>query len=132
MAETDQAPGAADVTFELVGEGSISLRPSTGCILRLCRLPGGLHSEANTSTVHSRVMACDVDTMADVIRAGLGIGTNADPKLPEKIANTGVFVVRLYLDNFIAAVARGGRPIPAPKSAEDEEDGEDKSPLAQA
>lgn len=125
MAEADAAPGAANVVFELAGGEEITLVPTTGCIVRLCLLPGGLHSTiADQNTVHSRVSACDLPTMCEVIRAGCGVGQNADKALPDKIAKTGVFVVRSWLQIFVAICGNGGRPLGTPEKDEGDEGGE--------
>lgn len=132
MSELSEAPGAANVTIELDGKEFV-LKPTPECAIRLCRAPGGLTSTMDgANTLYSRVSACDMDAMSEVIRAGLGVGSQADPKLGEKIYRSGIFTIRASLQVFVAIIGNGGRPLVAAKPDEDEDGGaaEGDDPLA--
>lgn len=103
--------GAGDVEIELDGE-TIVLKPSLGACQALCRAPGGLYRATpyDAPSVADRLTAFDLDTMALIIRAGLGLGPGAVKDLEEKIYNTGLLNLRLPLSNFVGIVANGGRP----------------------
>ncbi len=68
--------GAGDVPIELDGE-AIVLRCSYDAAASLCRAPGGLYSVNGSSSVASRILGADIDTIAFVIRLGLGLGASA-------------------------------------------------------
>lgn len=103
--------GAGDIEIVLDGE-TVVLKPSLQACQTLCRAPGGLYraSAYDAPSVADRLLAYDLDTMAMIIRAGLGLGAGAVKELEEKIYNTGLLNLRLPLSNFVGIVANGGRP----------------------
>jgi hypothetical protein len=103
-------PGAGDVTFDLAGE-TITLKCSPQAALTLSREPGAIYGSANVQGVVDRVLACNLDTLCVVIRAGLGLGPGAVTGLPEKVYATGLLNVRAAVLPFIGALANGGQPI---------------------
>lgn len=106
-------PGAGDVTIQLLGEPKpITLRCSAEAALRLCRQYGGLESrDPGVSTVITRVLGLDIDTMAEVIRAGVGIEPGKATSLEANIYKTGLYEVRNMLAPFLGALKNGGKPL---------------------
>ncbi len=102
--------GAGDVPLELDGE-EIVLKCSYDAAVNLCRAPGGLYSVNGSSSVASRILAADIDTIAFVIRLGLGLGASAVKSLDERIYRTGIVNLIGPISLFVGNVARGGRPL---------------------
>jgi hypothetical protein len=122
MDEISGAPGAGSVVLQL-GGNEVVLKPCADCAIRLSRLPGGLYG---TDCVYSRVSACDMATMCEVIRAGAGASVTADPKLPSKVYEAGLFAIRDQLKDFLFNLGNRGRP-----GIEEKTEGadEDEAPL---
>ncbi len=108
--------GAGDLKLELDGE-EVVLKPSLGACTGICRAPGGIYGPGS---VAERLARCDLDTMAMLIRLGLGVGPSAIKELEERIYRTGLIVVRDVLQEFVVIVANGGRPLEPEPDAGDE------------
>lgn len=102
--------GAGDVAIELDGE-PVVLKCSYEACTALCRAPGGLYSVNGSSSVASRILQADIDTIAFVIRLGLGLGASAVKSLDEQIYRTGIVNLVGPLSVFVGNVARGGQPL---------------------
>lgn len=120
MPKTTHLPGAGDVTIELPaldGDGpaqELILTCSASALFAACREPGGFQPATDgADCVVNRVLGCDIDTMAKVIRWGVGAGSNADPQLPAKIYAAGVLNLRWPLARFLGNLGRGGKPFVA-------------------
>jgi hypothetical protein len=115
MAEP-HAPGDGSVEITLAGEARpVVLKCSVDAALTLCRQPGGLEniSDAAASTVSSRLLGLDIDTMALIVRLGLGVGLNAVPGLEGQIYRTGLYKMREQLSPFLGRLKNGGEPLSA-------------------
>jgi hypothetical protein len=123
----ENMPGAGDVVLKL-GDDEVILRCNFAAAQRLSRQPGGLIDLDNESadTVYRRIRRHHIDTMAEVIRAGAGLGTNAVPTLPQQIYEFGLLEMNGLLHAYILNLANGGKPIGT--VADDEEDGDGKNP----
>lgn len=114
---TATSPGAGDLALTLGGE-EIVLKCTPAAALALCRAPGGIYGIAGQPGVTDRLLACDIDTMAFVIRAGLGLTGSAVKGLEESIWNYGLLAMRTQLSGFIGTLANGGKPINAAESGD--------------
>lgn len=98
--------GAGDIEFELDGE-KIVLKPSEGACLAICRAPGGLFGPGS---VADRVDRADLDTMAMIVRLGLGLGPSSIKDMEAKIYRTGLFKVQTVATRFLVIISNGGQP----------------------
>lgn len=105
MAKPD--PGAGDLVLTLGGE-EIVLRCTPACAIMLSRQPGSIAGVGGTDGVIQRVGGLDMDTMAVVIRAGLGLSGNAVPKIDEWIFDFGLTEMRDELRVFISGLINSG------------------------
>lgn len=114
-------PGAGNVEITLGGE-QLTLRPTLQAALTVSRQGGGIRGAM------TRAMDMDLDTLVMVIRAGIGTDEakrlkNLDTMVFEAgLTDAGGAVVSRVME-FLANLARGGRPVDAVDGA-----GDDKSP----
>ncbi len=119
MPKVSHLPGAGDVTIELPAlEGdavqTLVLKCSPAALFGVCRERGGFQPATDgADCVVNRVLGCDIDTMATVIRLGVGAAPGTDPDLPKKIYAAGVLNLRWPLAGFLGNLGRGGKPYVA-------------------
>lgn len=111
-----QAPGSADIVFELDGE-EVTLKPT----LQACIAISKLHD--NPTITAGQI----TDMNFDVIVRVLGIALNRAPNklLQEQVYRTGVLDIRAPLIQFVHVVNNGGRPV-TDTDAEDDKTEDDK------
>jgi hypothetical protein len=108
-------PGEGDVEVRLNGEPApYVLKCSPAAAITLCRQPGGIGGVqgADKSSVMTRLFDLDIDTMALVIRLGLGKTARDTPKLEEQIYDTGLFELVGPLTDYVMHLRQGGRRNP--------------------
>lgn len=125
QAAVDAANERAHLTGEwrlVLGDQEIVLKRTYGALRALNRAPGGFSDDynPNASTVVRRLLNRDVETMALIIRVGLGLAPNALPKLEEQIFDAGVDDVVPQLTPYIFLLrTKPGTPIPGTKAFEE-------------
>lgn len=112
--------GAGDLEIDLDGE-TVILKPTLECALALTRSEGGLYTipgQVPGASVTDKLIRCDIDTMAMIVRAGLGLGASAVKDLEGRIYRTGLTRMRNQLATFVGIIANGGkRPSEEPVEA---------------
>lgn len=126
----DAELGAGDYTIENFMGQTIVLKPTLECCLSLTRYPGGLYRASNYGppSLVDKLISCDLDVMAMVLRAGLGLGASAVKDLEEGIFRFGLVDMRDELSAFVGIVASGGR---RPKNPGEGDGEQDARPLAE-
>lgn len=74
----------------------------------ICRHFGGVQAALN------RVAAGDIEAFIAIVRAGLGIATEAEAKvqnIDERVFRGGILSLTSPLTEFLLSVANGGRPV---------------------
>jgi len=120
---TDTAlPGDGDLELVLPREPKpVILKCNAAAAIRLSRLPGAFeNADPHVSTVTSRVLGLHIDTMAEVIRAGAGVGPSAVPDLGEKIYEAGLYEVMVVLAQYLGRLKNGGQPFAPQKEVADD------------
>ncbi len=97
-------PGSGEIEITLKGKAMV-LKPSLEACLAISKMGGGL----NAAIVRCRNL--DFDTIAEVVRLGLGYGANtgAAKEIPLALYEQGVIDIAGACIDFVHVVANGGR-----------------------
>lgn len=116
MAETNNAaePGAGNIPIELDGK-EMELVPSTGACIAISKIGGGLNAAVQ------RCLQLDMDTICQVIVAGLGLNPTQARQIPDAVYRTGLVALSAPCIDFINVVGNGGRPISYDEEEADEQ-----------
>lgn len=98
---TEHNIGEGNIEIELDGE-VITLKPSLKAALTLSNAPGGIPAMVQ------RCINLEMDALVNVIACGLGMMSK---DLPERVYNTGLFMVSGRCIRFLNVLANGGRPL---------------------
>lgn len=115
MADQEPALGAGDVPFQLDGKDMV-LAPSVQACLRISRIGGGLNAAVQ------RCLALDMDTICEIITAGLNLNPTQAKMVPEAVYRTGLFNLSAPCIDFINIVGNGGQPLPEEEGSEQQPD----------
>ena len=119
-------PGAGDVTLEL-GDEKLVLRATLNAGLTISRTAGGIRGAID------KVMQMDFDTIASVIRAGVGQKEAKKHDIEQLLWDNGLMdsqgQVLAKVVEFLTNLARGGRPAEE-EDSEKKEDTEGREPLS--
>lgn len=113
-------PGAGNIEVQL-GEHRLVLRPTLNAALNISRMQGGIRGALD------KVAAMDLDAIVSVIRLGIGAEESRRLKnLDELVFSNGLMdsqgeVLGRCLE-FLAVLARGGRPADDESAGEGSED----------
>jgi hypothetical protein len=107
-----------------IGEEAYPLKRTAGALRAINLMAGGLqNNNPNVSTVVTRVLGRDLETIGAVMRAGCGVAPNAFSKLEEQVFNAGVDDVVPKICDFIFLLrSRPGTPIPYSKAETEEQE----------
>lgn len=101
---SDAHPGAGNIEIELDGEARV-MTPSLVACMAISNLAGGLNSAAQ------RCLQLDMDTICQIVIAGLGLNQNQSKLIPELVYRTGLMQLAGPCVDFINIVGNGGRPL---------------------
>ncbi len=136
-AKPENLPYAGDVQLAF-GEETITLRCCADAALRLSRLPGALIDWDNEAadTVYRRVRRMHIDTLCEVIRAGVlrqdgsvGVPANADRQLGQKAYDFGLGRLSAVLGDWIIVLSNGGRTLAQAEAVDEAPSQEEDNPL---
>lgn len=115
MAEQEAEPGAGNIAITLEGK-ELELVPTLQACMLISGIAGGLHAAAQ------RCGMLDMDTICQVIKAGLGLNPRQAQMLPKAAYETGLMSLSGPCIDFINVVGNGGRPLPPEGEEEPDED----------
>lgn len=111
----DAIPGEGNVEIELDGK-PFTLSPTLQACIRISRIGGGLNAAVQ------RCLALDMDTICEIITAGVGFNPNQAKMVPEAVFKTGLILLSAPCIDFINIIGNGGRPIEDDEGESDEPD----------
>lgn len=111
----DAAPGAGDIPIELDGK-AMALKPTLQACIAISQIAGGLNAAVQ------RCLNLDMDTICQIVTAGLALNPTQAKAVPEAVYRTGLIALSAPCIDFINVVGNGGRPV---EHDDDGEAGED-------
>lgn len=112
----DAVPGEGNIPIELDGK-AMELVPTLQACMAISKIAGGLNAAVQ------RCLALDMETICQIITAGLGLNPTQARAVPEAVYKTGLIALSAPCIDFVNVVGNGGRPI-----AEEEVDSDELDP----